>query len=251
MIRALLFLIALAAGGAALWLYLQQTPPEVVEEAPPAPPEVLAPAMVSVLAAMRDIERDEPLGSDSVDWIDWPQDFVLPTFIRQDAQPEAQADMTGWRVRDNFSMLEPLRRDALRPPGPNPLSELLAPGMRALAVRVTTDATAGGFILPGDRVDVLHTRMRPGADDVESRVIASNVRVIALDQRTQPEDAQSLLVERTATLELEPGLVERVTSAQQSGALSLALRALADQDEPPRYAPPAVRIFRGGELSIP
>ena len=247
MIRAVLFVIALAAGGAALWFFLQRPAPEPVGKVEVEPLPAPEPEMITVLAASRDLAAGDRLTRESIGWTDWPQDFMLPAFIRQDSQPEADEEFVGWSAREPFDTDEPLRRVALREPGPNPLSELLAPGMRAIAVRVTIEATAGGFIIPGDRVDVIHTRTPSGADHAESRIIASNVRVIALDQTTQRSDEQSILVQRTATLELDRDQVERVTAAEQTGNLSLALRSLADEDDPPFYPPPSVRILRGGE----
>ena len=250
MIRVLMFMLALVAGGGALWVYLQQRP------APAPTPQIAVesadePEMVLVLATTRDIAAGERLMPDSIVWIGWPQDFVIPAFILRDSQTEEEAGFIGWTAREPFTKGEPLRRAALRAPGPNMVSALLAPGMRALAVRVTIEATAGGFIMPGDRVDVLQTRLPPGTSSAESRIVASNVRVIALDQFTQPVDERSILVERTATLELNRSEVERVTAAEQTGNLSLALRALADDDAPPEYAPPGVSILRGGTRSSP
>ena len=248
MIRVLLFLVALSAGAAAFWVYLERPQPApMVERIAEAPAQ---PEMVLVLAATRDMLEGERVTPDAIAWIGWPQDFLLPSFITRDSQPEADGGVTGWLLREAVSQGEPLRRGTLRQPGPNPISALLGPGMRALAVRVSIEATAGGFIMPGDRVDVLKTIM-PAAGTTESRIVASNVRVIALDQFTGPVEESSILVERTATLELDRSQVERVAAAEQTGSLSLALRALADETEPPEFPPPSVRILRGGQRVTP
>lgn len=245
MIRAILFLIALGSGGMALWLYLQRPQPEPVIEIV-APPEVEAPRHVPVLAAGAPIAAGQRVTAEQVEWIDWPANYVLPSFIFREVEPEAEVRIVERIARDSFASGEPLRWSGFQEITANPLSASLAPGMRAIAVRVTIEGTAGGFVLPNDRVDVIHTSTPRGATAAESRIIASNVRVIALDQITSRTEDANILVSRTATLELSREQVEAVAAAEQTGTLSLALRSTADEAAPPDPARPTVRIIRGG-----
>lgn len=245
MIRVILFLIAIVSGGMALWLYLQRPVPEPVIEIV-APPEVEAPRLVSVLAASGSIAAGQRVTPEQVHWIDWPEDYTLPSFILRRDEPEAEVRIVERMARDTFANGEPLRWSGFQEITANPLSASLAPGMRAIAVRVTIEGTAGGFVLPNDRVDVIHTLTPRGSSLAESRIIASNVRVIALDQTTSRTEDANILVSRTATLELSREQVEAVAAAEQTGTLSLALRAAADESAPPETARPTVRIIRGG-----
>ena len=88
------------------------------------------------------------------------------------------------------------------------LAVLLAPGERAASIPVTVDTGAGGFILPGDRVDVILTRRletgKPNALFL-SRSILRNMKVLAIDQTTQPDKDAAAVIGATATLEVELG----------------------------------------------
>ena len=138
--------------------------------------------------------------------------------------------------------------------------------MRAMAIGVSVESAAGGFILPGDRVDVIVTvEQQRGEDDKEgganfaSRIVMQNVKVLAIDQSTRAGDDQQAVVGATATLEVAPQDAEVVALAKAAGTLSLVLRSYADTSGPSgRVAPTsltaeqstAIRIFRGGEPEV-
>ena len=66
------------------------------------------------------------------------------------------------------------------------LSAILPSGKRAIAVRISAQNTAGGFILPNDRVDVIQTITQQTSPEAPaesvSRTILTNVKVLAIDQ---------------------------------------------------------------------
>jgi pilus assembly protein CpaB len=106
----------------------------------------------------------------------------------------------------------------------------LPPGKRALAVRTTQEGVAGGFVLPGSHVDVIHT-IRRGDRGPESRVILQNVPVLAVDQLDRKPDEKMGVVPATVTLMLDPDQVQIITRAQSEGVLMLALRSKGDSTE--------------------
>ncbi len=112
-------------------------------------------------------------------------------------------------------------------PGSGFLSAILPSGMRAIAVRISASNTAGGFILPGDRVDVVQTVAQQASSDAPaenvSRTILSNIKVLAIDQTVGEKEGEAAAIGKTATLELDPAQVELITAAEASGTLSLAL----------------------------
>ena len=73
---------------------------------------------------------------------------------------------------------------------------------------------------------------RPAADIVNSEIILSNVRVLAIDQAPKEKDGQNAVVGKTVTLELKPEQAETLARARQTGTLSLALRSIADVNAP-------------------
>jgi pilus assembly protein CpaB len=109
--------------------------------------------------------------------------------------------------------------------------------MRAISTEISPETGAGGFILPNDRVDVILSKRdknpdRSGASDiVNSEIILSNVRVLAIDQAPKEKDGQNVVVGKTVTLELRPEQAETLARARQSGTLALALRSIADVNE--------------------
>jgi pilus assembly protein CpaB len=100
------------------------------------------------------------------------------------------------------------------------LSALVKPGMKAVTVRVNDVEGVGGFVLPGDHVDVVMTRqIDKGAATTE--VILQNRRVLAIDQSA---DAAKAAVAKSVTLEVETVEAQKVWLASSVGNLSLLLR---------------------------
>jgi pilus assembly protein CpaB len=122
----------------------------------------------------------------------------------------------------------------VRADGSGFMAAILPSGMRAVSTEISPETGAGGFILPNDRVDVILSKReknpdRPNMpDEINSQVILSNVRVLAIDQAPKEKDGQNNVVGKTVTLELKPDQAEALARARQSGTLSLALRSIAD-----------------------
>jgi pilus assembly protein CpaB len=113
------------------------------------------------------------------------------------------------------------------------MAAILPTGMRAISTEISPETGAGGFILPNDRVDVILSKREKnpdgkGSDVVQSEIVLSNIRVLAIDQAPKEKEGSNSLVGRTATLELKPEQAETLTRARQSGTLALALRSITD-----------------------
>lgn len=115
------------------------------------------------------------------------------------------------------------------------ISAVLRPDMRATAVRVSDVAGVGGFVLPGDTVDVLITREPTGqlsqGHDQITDVLLQGVRVLATDQNANQSANQPTVV-KTATLEVSQLDAQKLALAQQVGTLSLVLRNVAEKSAP-------------------
>lgn len=256
--------------------------------------------MAKVLVAAKDLQPGQRLTEGDLAWKDWPADEVNPAFItdgstpipsteapagaeKAAARPEgavasvtraatnlasggAKADFVGSVVREPILAGEPIvSRKIVRAGDSGYMAAYLEPGMRAMAIRVTVETAAGGFILPGDRVDVLLTRETTlsniGAQEGDrskftSSTVMQNVKVLAIDQSTRAGDDEQAVVGATATLELNPRDAEALALAKSEGELSLVLRSYADTGGPSgRVAPvarqsSAVRIYRGGAPEV-
>ena len=264
--------------------------------------------MAKVLVAARDLAPGQRLTDADLEWKDWPADEVNPAFITdgsvpvpqaevaavegEAAKPEeeasaegtvarvtrvaealtsggAKSDYFGSVVREPILAGEPIvGRKIVRAGDSGYMAAYLEPGMRAMAIAVSTETAAGGFILPGDRVDVIVTVELEGSSDDEpnrakfaSRLVLQNVKVLAIDQSTRAEDDQQAVVGATATLEIAPTDTETLALAKAAGTLSLTLRSYADTAGPSGRVGPAartpvatrpatVRVFRGGEPEV-
>jgi pilus assembly protein CpaB len=102
------------------------------------------------------------------------------------------------------------------------LSALVKPGMKAVTIRVNDVEGVGGFVLPGDHVDVVLTRqLEKGSATTE--VVLQNTRVLAVDQSAD-ERAFKASVAKSVTLEVDTVDAQKVWLASSVGSLSLLLR---------------------------
>jgi pilus assembly protein CpaB len=225
-LRALIFLLATSAAGGAAWLTMQSG-----AESRAATVEVRTQKVptVDVLVAAGNIPGGEVLLPAKLRWEPWPKPNVSDHFITRAERPEAPKELSGTFVNAGFADGEPIRDARLTAANENLLSARIEPGMLAAAVPVTAESAAGGFVLPGDRVDVIQTVTIGGGDAPRnySRIIISNVRVLAIDQ-TDAQTPEGTVLGKTATLELTPAEAELIMAAGASGRLSLALRSVAD-----------------------
>jgi len=176
----------------------------------------------------------------------------------------AKADFIGSVVREPILAGEPIvARKIVRAGDSGYMAAYLQPGMRAMAVSVSVETAAGGFILPGDRVDVLLTREvdlgnvgtpESARSRFASSTVMQNVKVLAIDQSTRADENEQAVVGATATLELGPRDAEALALAKSEGELSLVLRSYADTAGPsgrvsaPRTEARAVRVHRGDDV---
>ena len=231
--RIVVLAIAVGAGGLALYLASSS------EQAPPPAIPVAQLQTTDVLVAKSEISLGQTLGPDDVQWQSWPTSAASSSVIRRTDKPDAPSQLAGSIARSPFIAGEPIREPKLvRANGSGFMAAVLPTGMRAVSTEISPETGAGGFILPNDRVDVILSKRdknpdRGGAADVvNSEVIMSNIRVLAIDQAPKEKDGQNTVVGKTATLELKPEQAEMLARARQSGTLSLALRALVDRNLP-------------------
>ncbi|WP_319530580.1 Flp pilus assembly protein CpaB [uncultured Cohaesibacter sp.] len=179
-----------------------------------------------VLTAAKNIPLGTSLTADMFIWRKWPVDSTGPGFILRSKRPEADSELLGSVARSSFLGGEPINEGKIATAGKGMMSSILPKGYRAVATRISPETSAGGFVLPKDRVDVILTEESDRG--VASETILSNIRVLAIDQTVEDQDGQKVVVGETATLELTPSQSEILVTAQRQGKLSLALRSLED-----------------------
>jgi pilus assembly protein CpaB len=123
---------------------------------------------------------------------------------------------------------EPLLRTKITGPGQKAtLSAVIQDGMRAVTVRVNDVEGVGGFVLPGDRVDVLLTRQNERTTGMND-VVLQNARVLAVDQLAD-DAADRPTVVKAVTLEVDTTGAQKIALAASLGNLSLMLRRAGEQ----------------------
>ena len=246
--------------------------------------------MIQVLVAKRDLAVGDHVGEADMGWQPWPQEGLNPAYITDGAVQPATANLAGAAnqlagaaktamagpagapgaslvgaiVREKILSGEPIMPQKLVRPGTaGVMAVTLDPGMRAMAVPLSAESAAGGFILPGDHVDVVLSRQidappSPGgvtastAKLYSATTVLKNVRVLAVDQNTGAQKTDSV-VGATATVEVTPEETETLVIAKSAGQLTLVLRSYADAAGPtraggepqgPLAATSIVRVYR-------
>ena len=202
--------------------------------APQAQAAPVEPQGPKVLVAKRALPLGTIITADAVGYQLWPKEMVQDAYF-----VDGEADMAkllGTVVRYPITAGEPVTQGGLVAPGDSGfLAAALGPGMRAVTVPVSEKTGVGGFVFPGDHVDMMLTQSISG---VEGRPLNAtetnlrNLRVLATDQKTESktnEDGKTIVKAfRTVTLEATPKIAEKIAVAQTIGTLSLSLRAIAD-----------------------
>jgi pilus assembly protein CpaB len=221
--------------------------------APEAEAVPVEPQGPKVLVAKRALPVGTIITADAVGYQLWPQEMVQDAYFI-----DGEADMTkllGTVVRNPLTAGEPVTQGSLVSPGDRGfLAAALSPGMRAITVPVSAKTGVGGFVFPGDRVDMLLTQTVPGIADGDgalktTETILRNLRVLATDQSTESTTTQDgktvVRAFRTVTMEVTPRIAEKISVAQTIGSLSLVLRSIADNQSD------LERAIASGEVDLP
>jgi pilus assembly protein CpaB len=189
--------------------------------------------MEQVLVAARDLGYSVRIDDSSTKWAEWPKRNVPPGAITQSAEPGVKAEIDGSYVRQPLTTGELIRKDRfIKGNVPGMMASLVAPGRRALGVEASLAGTAGGFVLPDDRVDVFGVFRSsdgdPASGGVVSRLVVGDVRVLAVGGSTEKKPAEAQRAASTVTLELTPTQTRCVLEAQKTGPLSLVIRPIVD-----------------------
>lgn len=126
------------------------------------------------------------------------------------------------------------------------LAAMIPEDKRALTIRVNDVIGVAGFLLPGNKVDVLNTKGNG------TTTVLKNIKVLAVDQTARTKDNKPVIV-RAVTLEVSPKEAEKLLTENSKGSIQLALRNPLTVDKvPPKrtYTPrPSVTVIKGSQTS--
>jgi pilus assembly protein CpaB len=247
-------------------------PAPVVAAAAPAPP------MTRVLVAKVDLNIGDRLSADNMSWQTWPASTLNAEYISDGqtiAPPQGQAAtminkagatvgdiasgggpklqaMIGAIVRSPIYTGQPITsKEIIRSGDTSYMAVRLPSGMRAESLPVSVETAAGGFINPGDHVDLFSTHAdttKGGGGGLVTEQVLTNAVVLAVDQHTDQPKTGSSIIGATVTLQVPDGAAAAVARARNQGGLTLALRSYADIGGGAGHgvADHSIRIFKGG-----
>jgi pilus assembly protein CpaB len=248
--RLIILTVAVVAAGAAAFMALNLKRGETVVQMQ-SETVIQKEPVVDVLVASANLPIGARLTEESMKWVGWPQSGVVEGFITVEKRPDALKELNNAIVRMPIFEGEPIRPEKIADPAGAVMSSLLPSGKRAVGTEISVSTSAGGFILPNDRVDVIMVKKSDeGSYDTET--ILTNIRVLAIDQEIQEkEEGQKTVVGTTATLELTPDQAKVIAVAQQmADKLTLALRSVADAQEPDSVVAKHLLSGEEGEGSV-
>ncbi|HYD66413.1 Flp pilus assembly protein CpaB [Azospirillum sp.] len=194
-------------------------PPPVPVAAKPEPPK-----HATVVVAASALPFGKPLTAADLREAPWPLDGVPPGAFSSIAEVTRDGPRV---VLGALTPGEPVLTGKLSAPGARAaLSMLVAADKRAMTVRVNDVNGVAGFVLPGDRVDLLLTRQTDPKFPVTD-LLLQNIKVLAVDQQVEDRKEMAILA-RAVTLEVTPEEGQKLTLGATIGSLSLSLRNLAD-----------------------
>ena len=212
-----------------------------------------APDGPDVLVATKALPVGTILDASSLRYQPWPKELVQNVYYIKKAGFDPKS-LQGTVVRNAITAGQPLTQGSLVKPGDRGfLAAALGPGMRAVTVPVEATTSVGGFVFPGDRIDLILTQSVAGGGDgpplKAAETIMRNIRVLATDQRTDNavgDDGKTIVKTfSNVTIEATPRMAEQIAVAQTVGTLSLSLRSIADNSTELEQA------IASGDVSMP
>lgn len=194
--------------------------PVIVQEAPRAPE-------TTIVVARQPLFYGNELTRQNIREIPWLAD-ELPVGTFQNVE-ELFADKKSRIVLRTMEQNEPVLESKIS--GDDraaTMSAIIPLKMRAITIRVNDILGVAGFIIPGDRVDMLLTR-EGSSKKLETTLMLQNVQILGIDQQAS-EDQDEPRVVRAVTIAVTPAQAQKTVLASSVGSISLALRNRGDAD---------------------
>ena len=180
----------------------------------------------TVVVAAVPLSFGDTLSLDNLREIPWPA-ASLPAGAFKTREALLSAKDGDRQVITAIGPNEPILEWKITGPGQRAtLSAVLDEGMKAVSIRVNDVLGVAGFVLPGDRVDILLTRTKDKDGNPYVDVLLQKGKVLAVDQSADDRKEDAIVV-KSVTLEVATQDAQKLTLAAGIGQLSLALREAA------------------------
>jgi len=194
--------------------------------------------LATTVVAVTPLKFGAPIDRLALKTVQWPREALPADGFATVEEIFAGATTPGDRIALVIvAQNEPVTKNKVSGFGGRPtLSRQVENGMRAISIAVNDVVGVAGFVLPGDRVDIMLTRrIGPGQNNLVNEVLLQNVMVLGINQTADQANDQPI-VGRTATVSVTPEQAQKLVLAQQAGSLSLALRSIETAGEIPAVA---------------
>ncbi len=180
------------------------------------------PALVSVVVAGQDIPFGTTIEAHKLTTIQWPAEAVPAGVYTDYTALLANGGNEPRRARRAMAQGELVLASKVSDFGEKvTIVQTLSPGNRAMAINVNAQSSVGGFVTPGDHVDIV--LISGGGTEMRAVTILQNIRIVGIDQQADELD-ETAQVARTVTVEVSPLQGQKLALAQRAGTLNLSLR---------------------------
>lgn len=184
--------------------------------------------MTTIVVAKQPLHYGMELSRGNLEEIDWPREAMPEEAIKH------IDDLLGQKGKvvalSYMAVGEPVFRWKVTGPGQRAsLSAMVNENRKAVSIRINEVLGVGGFVLPGDHVDVLLTRIsrkKTGSQELNQSytdLLLQNIRVLAVDQLADDKSDKPTLA-KTVTVEVDIADAQKLALAATVGTLSLTLR---------------------------
>lgn len=215
----LLLALALACGGLAAYATMRflrsQVRPVIGAPAPSSARQIVVaahPVLVGTLLTDADVKLVE-----------------MPGEVTPEGYATAPADVVGRATITNLVANEPILDKKLADRGIKGLAVVVPPGMRAHTMRVSDVSGIGGWIQPGQRLDILLTSTASG--QAVTKIIMQNLEVLATGTVMETNEQGQIIATPVLHMLVTPEQAEQLTHAATQGTIGTALRNDADTKE--------------------
>ena len=211
-------------------------------------PAKAATTVSRIVLAQRDLEVGTVLKEEDVHLADWPG--VVPT-----GAASKTTDIVGRGVITPIFAREPVIESRLAAKGAGGgLAAMIPPGMRAVAIRVNEVVGVAGFVVPGMRVDVLISGVKPGGDaglGTMTKTLLQNLEVLSAGQDFKKDAEGKPVIVQVVNLLVTPEQAEQLSLASSQTTIQLVLRNPLDHDVAKTPGTAVTFLFNGGKVRQP
>ena len=188
-------------------------------------------ALVTVIVAGRDIPFGQAIQPQVLQVMSWPRTALPPGAVTDIDTLVPKPGMPPRRATRAMAQGELVLASKVSAFGEKvTIVQSLGANTRAMAIKVDAETAVGGFVTPGDSVDIVLTQGRD--DSLRAVTILQNIRVLGVDQDSDLQKDEPGIA-KTVTVEVSPEQGQTLALAQKAGTLSLSLRTLdAAVDQP-------------------